>query len=42
VKDISTVFLLLSNAGDELTQALPALNVARDAGVKGHRLPVGV
>jgi uncharacterized protein YbjT (DUF2867 family) len=35
MKDISTVFLLVSNAADELTQALQALNVARDAGVKG-------
>ena len=35
MKDISTVFLLVSNAADELTQALQALNVARDVAVKG-------
>jgi uncharacterized protein YbjT (DUF2867 family) len=35
MKNISMVFLLVSNAANELTQALQALNVARDAGVKG-------
>jgi uncharacterized protein YbjT (DUF2867 family) len=35
MKNISMVFLPVSNAADELTQALQTLNVARDAGVKG-------
>ncbi|CAG4889636.1 NmrA/HSCARG family protein [Paraburkholderia saeva] len=35
MKGISTVFLLAPNTADELTQALQALSVARDAGVKG-------
>lgn len=32
---VSTLFLLVSNASDELTQALQTLNLAREAGVKG-------
>jgi uncharacterized protein YbjT (DUF2867 family) len=32
---VSTLFLLASNAADEVTQALQTLNLARDAGVKG-------
>ena len=32
---VSTLFLLASNAADELTQALQTLNLAREAGVKG-------
>jgi uncharacterized protein YbjT (DUF2867 family) len=32
---VSTLFLLAPNAPDELTQAMLALNAARDAGVKG-------
>src|SRR6185312_16872675 len=32
---VSTLFLLAANAADELTQAMLALNVARDSGVKG-------
>ena len=32
---VSTLFLLAPNAADELTQALQALSVAREAGVKG-------
>lgn len=32
---VSTLFLLVSNAADELTQALQTLNIAREAGVKG-------
>jgi uncharacterized protein YbjT (DUF2867 family) len=32
---ISTLFLLAPNAADELTQALQALSVAREAGIKG-------
>ena len=32
---VSTLFLLAPNAADELTQAMLALNAARDAGVKG-------
>jgi uncharacterized protein YbjT (DUF2867 family) len=35
MKDISTLFLLAPNAPDELTQALQALSVAREAGVRG-------
>jgi uncharacterized protein YbjT (DUF2867 family) len=35
MQGVSTLFLLTSNASDELTQALLALNVAREAGVKG-------
>ena len=35
MKGVSTVFLLVSNVPDELTQAVQALNVAREAGVKG-------
>ena len=33
--DVDTLFLLAPNAADELTQALQAMNVAREAGVKG-------
>ncbi|MDR5775098.1 NmrA family NAD(P)-binding protein [Caballeronia sp. LZ002] len=33
--DIDTLFLLAPNAADELTQALQALSLAREAGVKG-------
>ena len=32
---VSTLFLLVSNAADELTQALQTLNLAREAGVNG-------
>lgn len=32
---VSTLFLLASNAADELTQALQTLNLAREAGVRG-------
>lgn len=32
---VSTLFLLVANAADELTQALLTLNLAREAGVKG-------
>lgn len=35
MQDVSTLFLLAANAADELTQAMLALNVAREAGVKG-------
>ena len=35
LKGVSTLFLLAPNAADELTQAMLALNAARDAGVKG-------
>ncbi|MDR5753790.1 MULTISPECIES: NmrA/HSCARG family protein [unclassified Caballeronia] len=35
MRGVSTLFLLAPNAADELTQALQALNVARDEGVKG-------
>lgn len=35
LKGISTLFLLVPNVPDELTQALTALNLAREAGVKG-------
>lgn len=35
MSSISTLFLLAPNAADELTQALQALSVAREAGVKG-------
>jgi len=35
LKGISTLFLLAPNAPDELTQAMLALNAAREAGVKG-------
>jgi uncharacterized protein YbjT (DUF2867 family) len=35
LKGVSTLFLLAPNAPDELTQAMLALNAARDAGVKG-------
>jgi len=35
MKDVSTLFLLAPNAADELTQALQALSIAREAGVKG-------
>ena len=35
MKGVSTLFLLAPNAPDELTQALQALSVAREAGVKG-------
>ena len=32
---VSTMFLMVPNVADELTQAMLALNVARDAGLKG-------
>lgn len=35
MKGIDTLFLLAPNAPDEFTQALQALSIARDAGVKG-------
>jgi uncharacterized protein YbjT (DUF2867 family) len=35
MKDIDTLFLLAPNAPDELTQALQAMSIAREAGVKG-------
>jgi uncharacterized protein YbjT (DUF2867 family) len=35
MKGVSSLFLLAANAADELTQAMLALNVAREAGVKG-------
>ncbi len=35
LKGVSTLFLLAPNAPDELTQAMLALNAAREAGVKG-------
>jgi uncharacterized protein YbjT (DUF2867 family) len=35
MKNVSTLFLLAPNAADEFTQALQALSVAREAGVKG-------
>ncbi|MDE1179421.1 NmrA/HSCARG family protein [Paraburkholderia sp.] len=35
MKGVSTLFLLAPNAADELTQALQAMSIARDAGVKG-------
>jgi len=35
MKDVTTLFLLAPNAADEQTQALQALSVAREAGVKG-------
>jgi uncharacterized protein YbjT (DUF2867 family) len=35
IKDIDTLFLLAPNAADELTQALQAMSIAREAGVKG-------
>ncbi|BAN27107.1 SDR family oxidoreductase [Caballeronia insecticola] len=35
MKDIDTLFLLAPNAADELTQALQAMSIAREAGVKG-------
>ena len=35
IQGVSTLFLLAANAADELTQAMLALNVAREAGVKG-------
>jgi uncharacterized protein YbjT (DUF2867 family) len=35
MRGVSTLFLLAPNAADELTQALQALNVARDEGVRG-------
>ena len=33
--DVSTLFLLIANVPDELTQALITLNLAREAGVRG-------
>lgn len=33
--DVSTLFLLAPNTGDELQQTMTALNLARDAGVRG-------
>ncbi|QGZ66036.1 NmrA family NAD(P)-binding protein [Paraburkholderia acidisoli] len=35
LQGVSTLFLLAPNAADELTQALQALSLAREAGVKG-------
>lgn len=35
MQGVSTLFLLAANAADELTQAMLALNVARETGVKG-------
>ncbi|CAB3790377.1 NmrA family NAD(P)-binding protein [Paraburkholderia fynbosensis] len=35
MKGIDTLFLLAPNAADELTQALQAMSIAREAGVKG-------
>jgi uncharacterized protein YbjT (DUF2867 family) len=35
MKSVSTLFLLAPNAADEFTQALQALSIAREAGVKG-------
>ncbi|SAL45443.1 NmrA family protein [Caballeronia peredens] len=35
MKDVDTLFLLAPNAADELTQALQAVSIAREAGVKG-------
>ena len=35
LQGVSTMFLLAPNAPDELTQAMQAANLARDAGVKG-------
>ena len=35
LQGVSTLFLLAPNAADELTQAMLALNAAREAGVKG-------
>jgi uncharacterized protein YbjT (DUF2867 family) len=35
MKGVSTLFLLAPNAADEFTQALQALSIAREAGVKG-------
>jgi uncharacterized protein YbjT (DUF2867 family) len=35
LKDVDTLFLLAPNAADELTQALQAMSLAREAGVKG-------
>jgi uncharacterized protein YbjT (DUF2867 family) len=35
LKGVSTLFLLVPNVADEVTQALQALSVAREAGVKG-------
>lgn len=35
MKDVTTLFLLAPNAADEQTQALQALSIAREAGVKG-------
>jgi uncharacterized protein YbjT (DUF2867 family) len=35
MQGVSTLFLLAANAADELTQAMLALGVAREAGVKG-------
>jgi uncharacterized protein YbjT (DUF2867 family) len=35
LQGVSTLFLLAANAADELTQAMLALNLAREAGVKG-------
>jgi uncharacterized protein YbjT (DUF2867 family) len=35
LKGVSTLFLLVANVADELTQALITLNLAREAGVRG-------
>lgn len=35
MKGVDTLFLLAPNAADELTQAIQALSIAREAGVKG-------
>ena len=36
MRDIDALFLLAPNAADEVTQAIQASNVAREAGVKGN------
>jgi uncharacterized protein YbjT (DUF2867 family) len=41
LEGVSTLFLLVPNVADELTQAMLALTVAREGGVKGNRLSVG-
>ncbi len=38
MKGIDVLFLLAANAPDELAQALSALDVAREAGVKASRI----
>ena len=39
---VRTLFLLNAVTGDEFTQAIVTLNVAREAGCRSGRLPVGV